>query len=116
MTHSVFSSANRKNPRHSVSIEVLLWSQQQRVQGCIADLAEGGCRLSCDEKLAVNEEMHLRFDLPYTTTTIRCDGCIVWSGGEPCGAGVEFLRMSEADRRRIAHWLENNSASGEIVL
>ena len=115
MPHSVFSSSRRQMPRRRVSIEVMLWSQQQRTQGLIVDLAEGGCRLSCEESLPLRCEMHLRFDLPFSETTIRCDGRIVWASQEKSGAGVEFLRMSEVDRRRILHWLDNNAAAGEIV-
>ena len=101
-------SARRKQRRHEVCIEALAWTPMLRIYGTIGDLSTTGCRFIGGEALPEGSELHMSFELPGSSDTIRCDARSVWRDGKDGALGFEFVRMSEASRQQLTLWLNNH--------
>jgi len=74
------------------------------------DLSAGGTFLRSDLLLEEGETLSLELQVPGVERTLAAQARIVWvrrfpSDGQPAGMGVEFLAMSEEDRRVLREFL-----------
>jgi uncharacterized protein (TIGR02266 family) len=75
------------------------------------DVSAGGAFLRSDLLLERGERLNLELTLPGRARPIRAEAAVVWvrrfpKPGEEAGMGIEFLQISEADRRAIEEWVE----------
>jgi c-di-GMP-binding flagellar brake protein YcgR len=105
----------RQHSRESVRIEADLWSQYDSMRVLITDLSEAGIAIRTREPIPANTEIHIRFELPLTNATVRCDARVAWSDSIEGRAGLHFSRVGEADKRTIIHWLQNHCAKDEAA-
>lgn len=112
---SVPTVERRQFQRESVRIEADLWSQFASMRVLITDLSEAGIAIKTTEPIPSNTEIHIRFDLPLSNSTVRCDARIAWSDSTEGRAGLHFTRVGEADKRTIVHWLVNHCAKDEAA-
>ena len=95
-------SESRKHPRISLSTEV--WIGQDgiftKTQRIVRNLSEGGAFIETTEGFQVDSVLSLRFILPSARDLISCAASVRHLGGG-AGLGVQFLDISEADRRLV---------------
>jgi Tfp pilus assembly protein PilZ len=75
-----------------------------------ADLSAGGAFLTSDLLLEPGESIFLEFRLPRSPGMIRVQARVAWvrrfpRPEETAGMGIEFLAISEKDRRRLIRFL-----------
>lgn len=75
-----------------------------------ADLSQGGSFLKSDLLLEVGETLSVEFQVPGLPRLLRAQARVVWvrrfpKSTEPPGMGVEFLSMSEEDRKALGDYL-----------
>jgi uncharacterized protein (TIGR02266 family) len=75
-----------------------------------ADLSVGGTFLVADLLLEQGETLTLEVQLPGARRPLTSQARVAWvrrfpDGGSPAGMGVEFLAMSDDDRRALASHL-----------
>lgn len=99
----------RAHPRERVHIQADLWSQDHNLTVPIVELGEGGMAIA-NGTLPEKADIHLRFELPFTTAVIRCEARVVWSSVEQDRAGLQFTRLQESERRTLSQWLEHHCA------
>jgi len=93
----------RKHPRVPVRSEI--WLGQDGVftktQSTLLDLCEGGALIENPEGFQIGSVLSLRFTLPGSRHPISCAATVrnLRDGGT--GLGVQFLDISEADRRLV---------------
>ena len=108
----------RRHPRRAVPVEItaresgghgeLLWEG--------ADLSPGGAFLKSDLLLEKGETFALEFALPGRARPFKSGARVAWvrrfpKAGEAAGMGVEFVSMSEDDRRALQAFLESSEGA-----
>jgi hypothetical protein len=92
----------RKYPRVALRTEV--WLGQDgiftKTDRMIRNLSEGGAFIETTEGFQVDSVLSLRFILPSSRDLISCAASVRHLGGG-AGLGVQFLDISEADRRLV---------------
>jgi uncharacterized protein (TIGR02266 family) len=71
-----------------------------------ADLSAGGTFLRCEVLLEPGETLALEFHLPGAGAPLAAQARVAWvrrfpDGDAPSGMGIQFLAMSQADRRAL---------------
>lgn len=95
-------------PRQYVRIERVLdfryTADGQEFEARIADLGEGGAFIDCDLPLEVGQRLDFRFTIPEENEVVEGRAKVVWQ--QPTvGMGIEFLDLTEDQRRRIRYFV-----------
>jgi uncharacterized protein (TIGR02266 family) len=74
------------------------------------DLSDGGAFVASDLLFDIDEELDLEFTIPGGDRTIRARGRIAWvnrddTGDSVPGMGLEFLDLSDEDRRALTEFV-----------
>lgn len=103
----------RRHERRALPVEIsanegggvgeLLWEG--------ADLSPGGAFLKSDLLLEKGETLTLEFSVPGHSRRFKSGARVAWvrrfpKANEPAGMGVEFVSMSQDDRRELTAFLE----------
>ncbi len=108
----------RKHPR--VSLHTEIWLGQDgifaRTRPTFWDLSEGGAFIETAERFLVGSILSLRFMLPGTCDVISCAVFVrnLRSGG--AGLGVQFLDISQDDRRLVGAFVSDRGPGSLGVL
>ena len=70
-------------------------------EGRVVDLSIAGCRLQSDARLKAETILKLEIQVPGEATTISVEGALVRTS-QPLFMGLQFLRFSGDDRRRLS--------------
>lgn len=94
--------------RESGGVGELLWEG--------ADLSPGGAFLKSDLLLEKGDTFTLEFSLPGSPRRFRSGARVAWvrrfpKAGEAAGMGVEFVSMSEEDRRALSAFLTESGGA-----
>lgn len=76
-----------------------------------ADLSEGGTFLRSDLLLEQGDSLTLRFTIPGALEAVQTQARVAWvrrfpGANETSGMGIEFVGMSETDRKTLLEYLE----------
>jgi uncharacterized protein (TIGR02266 family) len=76
------------------------------------DLSPGGAFIKSDLLLEQGEALSLDFKLPGVERSLRAHAKVAWvqrfpKEGESAGMGIEFLAMTEDDRRALTKYIED---------
>lgn len=76
-----------------------------------ADVSAGGAFLKSDILLEEGEQLHLEFNVPGATPTLRVEAVVAWvrrfpDFGEPAGMGIEFVAMTADHKAVLLQFLE----------
>jgi hypothetical protein len=103
LTYSVFnqepmgSSGQRKLPRYSYPIEVIIGWGSNTIQGLTRNISLGGMFIETSQTLWRHAEFTVRLSLP---EPVELD-CIVKHVEPARGMGVEFKDMPETERKQL---------------
>jgi hypothetical protein len=105
------TSIRRRYLRKDISVPIsFVWEKEKR--SCLAiTLGEGGLYAETVIPLPLGARLELEFDLP-TDVHVKVTGEVRHSLGHdygtlPAGFGVQFLDLSEKDRKSIIDWVES---------
>ena len=106
----------REFPRLSSHIPVRFGGEVSRSQDALTkDLGVGSVRLVSREFLSVNSKIKLEFFLSPASEALRAVGKVVWIQKLPYSyqhdVGIQFLDISEPNRKRINHFVDRNFTS-----
>ncbi len=94
----------RRHRRDAVAVEVRLQDGGTSVAGSTENLSAGGLFISTSAEFELGALLHVSCTLP-DGRVVRADGLVSWTRGEDVdvesGIGVEFLAMSEEDRKLL---------------
>lgn len=81
--------------------------------GTIArDISNGGIRFVSNEFLSIFTRLVVEISIPSTPKPVRAISKVVWirkrSYGEQYEVGMQFVDMSEDDRRNISHFVDKS--------
>jgi len=76
----------------------------------ITNLALGGMGLRLSDRIADDEILRVRFQLPGTTTVIQAQGEMVWADPQG-GIGIRFVSLSGEARAALEKWMRARAAS-----
>jgi CheY-like chemotaxis protein len=105
----------RRRKHHREKVEILAVASSRECpfgEVTIENLSEGGAgvRLHRDAagaktnlRLAVAEDVDLRFTLPASEATIHCSGRVMWSSNG--AAGIRFTAIPDSERAFFESWL-----------
>src|SRR5580704_4202565 len=79
--------------------------------GILLNISEDGLAFTAAEPLVGEFVPRLRFQLEEKAEWIEASGRIVWLNDSKKGAGIQFLDISDADRRQIRRWIESKNLS-----
>lgn len=106
------TSGGRVHERASVKTEIWLGHDGifTRTPGELRDLSEGGACVRVSQQFSVGSMLNLRFQLPELGTFIS--GTVAVRNHRPdAGMGVQFVDLSEDDRRRIRGFINRFGGS-----
>ena len=112
------SPVTRNAPRVPMEIPLSMEISGVSWRGYTVDMGPGGLYVTSSQNVELGERLHLSFNLPGLTATIRAQGRVAWlnSTGNrrkpsyPQGFGIEFTLISETEKRAIADHLKTNPA------
>jgi DNA-binding NarL/FixJ family response regulator len=106
----------RRRKHHRETVEILAMAGTRQLpfgELTIVNLSEGGAGVRLHDsdaagtkmkfRLAVAEDVDLRFALPGSETTIHCSGRVMWTADD--AAGIHFTSIPEGDRSLFESWL-----------
>ena len=108
----------RRHPRRAIPVEIsakesgghgeLLWEG--------ADLSPGGAFLKSELLLEKGETLTLEFSVPGKSRRFKTGARVAWvrrfpKADEVAGMGLEFVSMSEDDRRALQAFLDSSDAA-----
>ena len=125
MGNSAYFEERRKYPRYSIKLPLEYWQTDDAYRGgMVGNVSETGLLIRSIQDLPVNEELNARVFFPngYEFDGIRVVARIVWK--EPyCETdwkgfkyGLEFVRISEEDHRKLVDLLWSPSTLEEISI
>jgi len=110
------ATVSRRRKHHRETVEILATASSRDVpfgELTIVNLSEGGAgvRLHGTDaagrkmkfRLAVAEDVDLRFALPASEATIHCSGRVIWSSDG--AAGIRFTSIPDSERALFESWL-----------
>lgn len=101
----------RRAPRVKTSMAVAFSSAGDFLCASIMDISCRGIFIKNETVLPVDTELALRFRLPEDLDIMDIAGKVVWakqaSKESPAGMGIEFVRISSENRRKILSFVEN---------
>ncbi|MCH8819210.1 MAG: PilZ domain-containing protein [Acidobacteria bacterium] len=83
-------------------------------EGRVIDLSVGGCRLSSNTQLKEGTILKLEIRVPDEARTISVEGAIVRTS-KPSFVGLQFLRFSGDDQRRLGKVMLKQLAAANIA-
>ncbi len=94
----------RRHPRGSMAVEVILQVDGTSHAGSAENLSAGGAFISTTSEFELGALLHVSCILS-DGRVVRADGLVSWTRGEAAdvesGVGVEFLAMSDEDRKLL---------------
>jgi len=105
----------RRHPRRPIQVE--FHCRDESGTGELAfsttDLSAGGAFLSSDLLFEQGDRLWLEFGLPGRELPVRAEARVAWvrrfpASGQDGGMGVEFLGMTDDDRRSLQSFVEQN--------
>lgn len=104
-------NGKRQYPRVSVPWSVLIETSDGFIEGKIKDISADGAFIWCQEALEVDDKLcmalvnipTLKIHLPLCAQVIRLENGRLGSETNHRGIGVQFTKMSTADRQFIAN-------------
>ena len=110
----------REHPRMRYPIPIRFGAEANRSQdSLLKDIGAGGLRLLSREFLPVDSKVKLEFFLTPASEALLAVGKVVWIQKVPYSyqheVGIQFLDISEANRKRIRHFVEQNSNKVEQI-
>lgn len=108
----------REYPRLRTHLAVRFGEDESRAQDSLTkDVCGGGLRLVSREFLPVNTKVKLEFFLGPASELLRVIGKVVWIQKIPYSyqhdVGIQFVDISDANRKRVAHFVEMNLTPSE---
>ena len=99
----------RKHPR--VSLHTEIWLGQDgiftKTRRVLRDLSEGGALIETAEGFSIGSILSLRFELPGARNPISCAVSVRNVRNEGAGLGVQFLDLSQDDRRLVTAFVSD---------
>lgn len=99
----------RGSIRIATGMAVAFSSAGEMSYGTIMNMGVGGIFLKTTDVQPVDTELALRIRLPDDLQTMDIAGRVVWEKKDSCttpsGMGIEFIRLSPANRRRIEQFV-----------
>ncbi len=103
-------NGKRQYPRVSVPWGVLIETSDGFIEGKIKDISADGAFIWCQEALEVDDKLYmalvnipmLKLHLPVCAQVIRLENGHLGSETNHLGIGVQFTKMSTADRQFIS--------------
>ncbi|MBX3345350.1 MAG: PilZ domain-containing protein [Nitrospira sp.] len=100
----------RYSQRVSVDCSVMFAGENVVGEGRILDLSLPGCLLESSNNMTAGEYIQLRLFLPDRATPLHVAlAAVRWVDG--CKLGVEFIRTSQEEQRRLAQFVKQQSRS-----
>ncbi len=97
---------------HRLQVRSLVYVELGRSNGgLILNISEGGIAVQAAQVIAEDLFPEMRFRLPKSETWIKPTGKVVWQGKSRKEAGIQFLNLSENDRRLIHDWIHSEGLS-----
>ncbi len=81
--------------------------------GLVRNVSECGLALTAIAKLAGDELLSMRFELPKVHDWIEARGRIVWLSQSGKEAGLRFEQLPEAERKKIKNWISTAQSVNE---
>ena len=86
--------------RVDVPLEATYSCNSPPVRARIQDLSEHGLFIDTNHGLSIGATLNIQFDLPDQGPAIQAEARVAWSA-PMMGSGVQFLALSDEDRKRI---------------
>jgi len=110
MTNISSPEEKRNHPRAQIRLPVVLDTPQQLMTGETINIGVDGVFISCKEPLKNNQIFNLAIiDVPLLHCRLVPTARVIWSnvhpptvGFLPKGMGVQFIRISEEDRKYLS--------------
>ena len=103
---------NRTAPRIKTSMALAFSSNGDFLCGHIMNISCSGLFLNTETVLPVGTELALRIRLPEDLESMAIAGRVVWAKqaacASPSGMGIEFVRTSPEDRRKINSFIKGS--------
>ena len=118
MDSPAYFEERRKYPRYLIVLPLEYWQNDDACRGgMVGNLSEGGLLIYSFHDMPVGKELNVRVFFPngYEFDGIRVNGKIVWkdlhcdTNWKGYKYGIEFVRMSEEDRKKLANLLRGPS-------
>ena len=108
---TLVSADERRFPRHAAEgVAYLSFGRTVDRPADITNLALGGMGLRLRDRIADDEILRIRFQLPRTTTVIQVQGEMVWTDPQG-GVGIRFVSLSDQARTAIEKWMRARAGS-----
>lgn len=95
----------RRWSRFSLETRVALYAAGQleaRAAGRAVDISEGGVSVLTVDRLNIGEQLTIAFSIPQLNQSFRMESVVRTHDGYKYG--LEFLKISEADRKELAEF------------
>jgi hypothetical protein len=110
MTRISSPEEKRRYPRAQIRLPVVLDTPQQLLTGETTNIGADGVFISCEDPLKENEIFNLAMvDVPLLNCLLVATARVIWpnippprAGLLPKGMGVQFIRISEEDRKYLS--------------
>lgn len=100
----------RRSPRFGpLVVRAEFLCEQKTHVGFLTNLSEGGAFLATDETIPAGTVVPVQISLPRQLGQVAADAVVVWrnakAGYWAIGVGIAFVRLTRADRNRLAAFL-----------
>ena len=110
MTRISSPEEKRRYPRAQIRLPVVLDTPQQLLTGETINIGADGVFISCEDPLKENQIFNLAMvDVPLLNCLLVATARVIWpnippptAGLLPKGMGVQFIRISEEDRKYLS--------------
>lgn len=110
MTRISYPEEKRRYPRAQIRLPAVLDTPQQLLTGETINIGADGVFISCEDPLKENQIFNLAIvDVPLLNCLLVATARVIWSnvpppkvGLLPKGMGVQFIRISEEDRKYLS--------------
>ncbi len=96
----------RRSPRIKTNIAAAFRTGKEFLFGNIVNFSRKGFFIQTETLLPIDTELILHVRLPNAQETLTIDGRVVWakqlSSVSPAGMGIEFIRESAQNKKKIA--------------
>ena len=96
-----------------ISLRATFSCPETQGEGKVVDLSVGGCRLNSDIQLKKETILKLDIRVPDEARTISVEGALVRTS-QPTFLGLQFLRFSGNDQRRLGKVMLKELAVGHL--
>jgi len=110
----------REFPRMRYPVPIRFGGEAARPQDTLMkDIGAGGIRLLSRDFLPIDARIKLEFFLTPASEAFQAVGKVIWIQKVPYSyqheVGIQFLDISEANRKRIRHFVEQNASKVEGI-